>query len=352
MGYQFIHIEGYARTGGKTKEGGKKKSIRQITNEVERVPGNTPHIEKPEPPKLIYGCAPGELEQLAENWASESKDAQGRKIRKDGLILLAGVASLSREEEQNFDDFAQATVNFLAEKYGDRLKSVVVHNDEAHPHLHFYVLPKVGEKFEDIHPGFKASKTAKTGNKLKGEQNQEYKQAMRVFQDEFSQKVAMSFGLTRRGPGRRRLTRKAWVAEQKQAEFFANSKAVAQKGYRDGFKKGIKKATVKAEKLGAKVGAVFEVLKNGWHKPTQQANAEIEALKAEVKAAEDKAKKQADRGIQEEKKRRVVTEKELEKYKNIAINTEAENKRLSAEIEVLNGYKKDSNRRQDLTKPK
>ena len=230
MGYQFIHIEGYARTGGKTKEGGKKKSIRQITNEVERVPGNTPHIEKPEPPKLIYGCAPGELEQLAEDWASESKDAQGRKIRKDGLILLAGVASLSREDEQNFDDFAQATLVFLLEKYGDRLKSVVVHNDEAHPHLHFYVLPKVGEKFEDIHPGFKASKTAKTECRLKGEQNQEYKQAMRVFQDEFSQKVAMSFGLTRRGPGRRRLTRVAWVAEQKQAEFFANSKAVAQKG--------------------------------------------------------------------------------------------------------------------------
>ena len=352
MGYQFIHIEGYARTGGKTKEGGKKKSIRQITNEVERVPGNTPHIEKPEPPKLIYGCAPGELEQLAEDWASESKDAQGRKIRKDGLILLAGVASLSREDEQNFDDFAQATLVFLLEKYGDRLKSVVVHNDEAHPHLHFYVLPKVGEKFEDIHPGFKASKTAKTECRLKGEQNQEYKQAMRVFQDEFSQKVAMSFGLTRRGPGRRRLTRVAWVAEQKQAEFFANSKAVAQKGYRAGFKKGLKKATSQAEKVGAKVVAVLDVLKTVWHKPTEQAAAEIEALKAEVKATEDRAKKQADRAIQAERKRTSSTLLELEKYKNIAINTEAENRRLCAEVETLKSYKKDSNQRQNLTKPK
>ena len=356
MGYQFIHIESYARTGAKTKDGAVKKSIRQITNEVERVPGNIPHIEKPEPPKLIYGCPAVEIEQLAEDWASESKDVQGRKIRKDGLILLAGVASLPREDEENFDDFAQATLVFLLEKYGDRLKSAVVHNDEAHPHLHFYVLPKVGEKFEDIHPGFKASKTAKTEGKLKGEQNQEYKQAMRVFQDEFSQQVAMSFGLTRRGPGRRRLTRKVWVAEQKQAEFFANSKAVAQKGYRAGFKKGYQKAVVQAQKIGEKFGGVLAGVLGSFHKPTANAFAEVQHLKKEVEEQAKKhhlEKKQAESKKNAEKatilEKLVIKTREVE---NLEADLKTSQQATKKAFEVAKWYEKQYGKPTSLTTPK
>lgn len=43
-------------------------------------------------------------------------------------------------------------------------------------------------------------------------------------QDEFSKKVAMGHGLTRIGPGRRRLTRAQWKAEKAQAAF-ADAKA-------------------------------------------------------------------------------------------------------------------------------
>ena len=288
MGYQFIHIEGYARAGAKTKNGGTKLSIREILDEVQRVPGNIPHILTPQPPKIVFGCVPAFVENLADDWASQSKDACGRKIRKDGLIMLAGVASIPRDNEQNFEEFTAATVLYLREKYGDRLKSVVSHDDEAHPHLHFYVLPRVGERFEDVHDGFKAAKNAGRGGKLKGEQNKAYIDAMCAFQDEFSKKVATRFGLTRIGPGRRRLTREAWQAEKAQAKFFANAKEVSKKGYWDGFKKGKKKAAIESEQIGEKFGSVIAGALSAFHKPTAKAEAQIKQLKTD---AEEAAKK-------------------------------------------------------------
>lgn len=288
MGYQFIRIEGYARKGAKTKSGDQKLSIREILDEVQRVPGNIPHIPAPQPPKLIFGGNPAEIEQMAEDWASESKDAAGRKIRSDGLILLAGVASIPREYEQDFDEFTKATLAYLKEKYGDRLKSVVSHNDEAHPHLHFYVLPKIGEQFEDVHQGYKAAKNANREGKVKGEQNQAYKGAMRAFQDDFSDKVAMKFGLTRVGPKLLRLSRKEWWAKKKDTRFKANLKAVAEHGHKKGYKKGLEKAKRENEKIGEKLGSFVAGALRTLHKPTATAEAEIKQLKTE---AEEAAKK-------------------------------------------------------------
>ena len=44
---------------------------------------------------------------------------------------------------------------------------------------------------------------------------------MMVWQDDFQRAVAAHFALTRRGPGKRRLTRGAWRAEQEQARSLA-----------------------------------------------------------------------------------------------------------------------------------
>lgn len=349
MGYQFIHVEAYSREASKQKEGG--RNVREIIAEAGREPGNCPHVEHPKPPEILFGSL-HQAENAANTWAEQATDLKGRKLRKDGHCLLAGAISLSRlEEEEKWPEFVDRCIAHLVEKYEDRLKCVVAHqNDEEHPHIHFYVVPKFGERFEVIHEGQKAAKQAKAEGKLKGEQNAAYISSMRTFQDEFSKQVGVFLGLTRIGPGRRRLTRAAWNAEQKQADFFANAKkmakkgyqAGAKKGYQDGFEKGQQKALFEAEKLGAKAGAILDVFKGAWHKPTQEKQAEIEDLKAQVKATEDRAKKQADRAIQDERKRTSSTLIELEKYKNIAINTEAENKRLCAEIETFQSYKKDS----------
>ena len=328
MGYQFIHVEGYARVGsvqkktnpntGEVKES-KTKSVSEIMAEAERLEGNTPHIEKPQPPKLLYGCMPLEVIPIVDNWAENTKDAKGRKYRKDGLCLLAGVVSLPREYEDNFDKFAEITLEWLKEKYGDRLKSVVSHEkDEAHPHLHFYVVPEIGEKFDDIHEGYKAAHEAKAKNYIKGVQNQVYKAAMREFQDEFSKNVGVQMGLTRLGPGRRRLTREAWVNEKKQARFFADTKAVASSGWKRGFKKGKEKAKAetkeiveiarkKAEeftRLGGKVGALVARVVSSWHKPTaealrvkEEAEARAKKVEAEAKTHVEAEKKKADNRV-------------------------------------------------------
>lgn len=207
--YQFIHIDSYARVGSNQKTTKKnkpveikKRSVQEIINEAVREKNSCPHIENPQKPTILFGCDPNKIVEIVEDWAAQNTDAIGRKMRKDGLCMVAGVASLPREMEENFSDFAKDTVNFLQKKYGERLKSVVQHDDEAHPHLHFYVVPNHGEKFEAIHEGYKASAEMKAKKEKKGAQNLAYIEAMRAFQNDFSEKVGVRHGLLRLGPGK------------------------------------------------------------------------------------------------------------------------------------------------------
>ena len=367
MSYQFIHFDSYAREGSKqsktvTKKNGDKitttkqvKSIRQILEEQARIEAACPHIDQPRRPGLLYGVPPMEVIPMVEDWASNAKDAQGRKLRKDGLCALVGVASLPREMEDDFPQFAEDTLAWLKEKYGDRLKSVIVHDDEAHPHLHFTVVPRIGERFDDIHDGYKASKQVKQEGKKKGEQNLAYIEAMRAVQDDFSNRVAMSHGLTRIGPGRRRLTRAQWKAEKAQARFFANAKAVAKVASKQGYKDGIHKAEEKAKAiiqeaqeqakgLGSKFGGWLAGLAGAWHKPTAEALAEVEKAKKES----DKEKKKAETYAQKAKEwadQRVATvgnqiTAQKEKTKELERDLEKEQEKSKGLGEVVAWYEK------------
>ena len=224
MAYQFLHIEGYARQGSQQGKGPRKWSAREIAAEAMREPDACPHVTQPQPPVVLYGCTPIEAAKMAHDWADNSKDAKGRKLRADGLAMLAGVVSLSSEQRHDWPRFRAATVEWLKQQFGPRLRSVVEHTDEAHPHLHFYAVPLPGERFEVLHPGrLAAAKKAQQGAK-KGAQNAAYKAAMVRWQDDFAAAVAADFGLARLGPGRRRLTRKAWQAEQAQARALSVAK--------------------------------------------------------------------------------------------------------------------------------
>jgi len=315
-GYQFIHVDSYGREGAtqsktSTDKNGKTvttttkgMSASEILAEQWREIGACPHIKNPHKPGLLYGISPLEVLPLIDEWADQAKDALGRKLRKDGHCVLIGVASLPREMEDNFPEFAEDTLIWLKEKYSDRLKSVVIHDDEEHPHLHFTVVPRIGEKFENIHEGFKASKQAKAEGKMKGEQNLSYINAMRIFQDEFSNKVAIFHGLTRIGPGRRRLTRSAWRKEKQQAQYFANAKSVAMVHARKGYKAGLAKAKVQggeiilnaqreAQSFGTKVASVFSGVLGGWHSPSVRAIAEAEKIKKETQQVQEQNQKNA-----------------------------------------------------------
>ena len=382
MSYQFFHIEAYSlvaksyereitiKKGSKAGQTEIKKtetrSLKEIMEEQARIEEACPHVEDPRRPGLLYGVPPMEVLALAEEWADQAKDARGYKMKKDGNVALVGVASLPREMEDDFPEFAEATLKFLKEKYGDRLKSVVVHDDEEHPHLHFTVIPRKGERFDDIHEGLKAKNEAKK-NKQKGKaQNLAYIGAMRELQDNFYNKVGIKTGLTRLGPGgRRRLTRAEWQAEKQKSRALANAKAVASSGYRAGIKKAKTEATEivaqaqeKAKGLGVKMSGWFAGLAGGWHQPSASAIAKATKVKAEAQKTQEeaqKAKEEAQKAQEQAKKwadKRVATvgnQITLEKSKNDELEKEIESKdkKLEDQATLIHWYQKKFGRAPD-----
>lgn len=217
MSFQFMHVESYSRNTPKTgKTGG--HSVRSIVAEANREQGNTPHVEAPEPPTYVYGKPLEELEGTCEAWAEGTTDAKGRKARKDALCLLAGVFSAPEgTTPEQWESIKADALGWLRGRYGERLQTVIEHTDEAHPHCHFYVVPYPGERFDAIHDGKRAANELPK-DALKGRRNEAYKAAMRSFQDEYHEHVGAPNGMTRIGPGRRRMTREAWKLEQIQHE--------------------------------------------------------------------------------------------------------------------------------------
>lgn len=291
-GYQFIHVESYARFGSerkdpKTSKVKKKWSIREIVAEARRENGATSHIEKLQvlDSGLVYGMPLLDLEKVATDWGDNSKDKTGKKLRKDGHCLLAGVISLPDSEKEDWEKFKAKSIEWLKKNYGDRLQTVVEHLDESHPHIHFYCVPKPGETFEVIHEGQAAAKKAAAQGKVKGEQNKAYIEAMRGFQDAFSI-VAQRFGLARLGPGRRRLTREQWKAEQVQAEVLKRARAKANSVYKDARNLGIARS---------KTVSFLDKVKTSWHQPSNELKKENEELKKKNEALKKEIEEQEEK---------------------------------------------------------
>ena len=354
-GYQFVHIECYAReesTKGRTqtkknadgtfssKEVAKEKrgNVRWVIAEAKREQDSCYHIENPQPPLVLLGDL-DQVEQEATRWAEESTDAKGRKLRKDAHCLLAGVISLPRDEEAQWEQFKAKAMDWLKEKYGDNLRCVIAHEkDEAHPHLHFYCVAKKGQSFDDLHEGKRAQKELKKKNPQasKQEQNIAFAEAMRATQDDFANRVGQRFGLARIGPGRRRLTRAQWQAEQAQAEALKNTLAK-----KNAYKKHYKKQAIaeaqqaieqakeqaraeglaEAQQVGNKLGGLLSGVKDKLSKPSEREQQAIkQAQEAQAKAEEEarRAKAQADNRVtkvaeqlQAEQARSKALEKEL-----------------------------------------
>jgi hypothetical protein len=362
-GYQFLHVEAYAReesSKGRTqtkknsdgtytsKEVAKEKrgNVRWVIAEAKREQNSCHHIDSPQPPLVLLGDL-DQVEQEATRWAEEATDERGRKLRKDGACLLAGVISLPRDEEAQWEQFKAKSVDWLKEKYGDNLRCVIAHEkDELHPHLHFYCVAKKGQKFEDLHEGKRAQKELKKKNPQasKQEQNIAFAEAMRATQDDFANRVGQRFGLARIGPGRRRLTRAQWQAEQAQAEALKNTLAK-----KNAYKKHYKKQAIaeaqqaieqaieqakeqakeqaraeglaEAQQVGKKLGGLWSGVKDKLSGPTEREQQAIrQAQEAQAKAEEEarKAKVQADNRVskvaeqlQAEQARSKALEKEL-----------------------------------------
>lgn len=323
MGAQFIHENAYSMqlTAGSKKEN--SNTVSTILAEATRQVGFCDHVENPLPPVPIYGNI-NNVSQKCQAWLDETKDPSGKKVRKDSCVLLAGVVSCAPEDNYKWEDIRAETLKFLLNKFGeDRVVAVVEHIDEPfqtgeyqgviQKHLHYYIVPKPGEQFENIHEGKKAvaqvkkNWTAKIKEyaqdpesipggiieklgklkkgslspseiktatpeillkslKLISNANAEmifYKQAMKKFQDEYYSQVGIKMGLTRDGPRRMRLSRAENNARKAEATRLADAIIQAKTeayeegkkmGFRTGRKNGFEAGKTEGYTEGKKIG--------------------------------------------------------------------------------------------------
>lgn len=230
--FQFIHLEAYSlqanQQGGKNAKFNKEvkaRTVSEVLGEVLRKDGFCNHILEPEAPGVLYGDLNNietDCKAYHQNHKNIDKNGKAKALRSDANVLIAGVVSLEGIE-QNYKDWDQYKIDvlgFLKEKYGENLAAVVEHTDEENPHLHFYIVPKIGQKLDELHDGKKAvlELKKKEPKALKGKQNKAYIEGMRNFQDDFYNKVSKNFGLTKIGPARSRVSRKTYFEQKKAAE--------------------------------------------------------------------------------------------------------------------------------------
>lgn len=230
MGFQFVHLTTYSR---KTDKAG--RSVGYVLDEAERRPDACLHVEAPQPPELVFGMPLADLRALHDARAADARavDATGKtkKIRIDQHTLATVIASHPGGTPEQVAKWESLTVAWLKDTYGERLASVVRHIDEGHPHLHAYLLPDdPGMKARAMHSGVEAKDLARResialgddGKTQNAKGDRAYKAAMRQWQDRYWEEVGLPCGLARIGPGRRRLSRAEWQAEQAQVERVAS----------------------------------------------------------------------------------------------------------------------------------
>lgn len=216
--YQFGHVSWAARAGAKKRTSRRENSMttrdigwsaRDIASEAMRVEGHCEHVETPEPPRVLYGVDALKAAEMAAEWGDQATTitSKGKKraLQSNAPVMACGVVSWPRERMDEWPAYRDATVEALKEKYGDRLKSVVEHLDERHPHLHFYAVPRPGDDFGVVHEGYAASREARKTpeNKIRTA----FRDAMKGWQDWLHAAVGVQFGLERIGPARERRER-------------------------------------------------------------------------------------------------------------------------------------------------
>lgn len=218
--HQFCRITGY---GVQPRRGqGAWACISGIAAEAGRLPGACRHVEEVRPPHVLHGVAPVEAGRIAAERADLARDSCGRRLRRDGIVLLAAVVSYpipretveapeARAERRDYEAWRGQVLAWLGGRFGATLLSVVEHTDEPYLHLHAMIVPDLGPdrrlQLEAIHPGRAALARTRDEGGGKGAQRAAYIDAMRQFQTDFHEAVSANFGHHRHGPRRQRRER-------------------------------------------------------------------------------------------------------------------------------------------------
>lgn len=223
-GYGFCRVEVYAR---KSRSGKQSfRTVAEVLDEAERLPGNMPHVKAPKPPKVIAGCSLAELRQRhdAVSEATQTqKNGRKRKIRSTQNTLATAILSYplsvehlktaGEDEKELYFAWRRDAVAFIKAEWGDDFTCAVQHLDEKFPHLHCYAV-KADFEAKENHPGFRAKKEALASGKSAKEAEIAGALALKAFLDRYHEQVGQKYGMERFGPKRERLSRKAWVKRQ------------------------------------------------------------------------------------------------------------------------------------------
>lgn len=138
-----------------------------ILDEATRVEGACPHVAQPKPPKWLLGSREDVEKALQAHMDAPApvklKDGRvvTRRRRHDHRCLVAGTIShpatmkMARSDPRGSEiirDWAVDSTRWLQRQYGSRLVGVLLHTDESHPHLHFFI---AGDA-QRLHPGMRA----------------------------------------------------------------------------------------------------------------------------------------------------------------------------------------------------
>jgi hypothetical protein len=249
-GYQFLHIASFSR-----KPDAEGRSADFVLAEAARRPDACLHVAAPSPPEIVFGLPLDSVRSLHDARVAEArttnKDGKSRKLRVDHHSLMTAVLSHpatvaevreSLDAAKDVQLWEEQSVAWLRATWGDALVSVIRHTDEAHCHLHAFIVPNGPEmRARLLHPGIAAKDREKEaalvdgadGKTANARGDNAYKAALRAMQDDYWAAVGLPCGLARLGPARRRLTRAEWRTEKAAAEAAAQSLKVAEQAKAD-----------------------------------------------------------------------------------------------------------------------
>jgi hypothetical protein len=214
--------------------------ISGVTAEAARVPSASRHIRYPSEPRILHGGSPLEAGRLATERADQAYDhgRRRRRLRRDGVALLAGVVSYpvprKAVDEDPLDQdiyglWLTMTLAWLQLQFGIHLHCVVEHADEEYLHIHFYVvpdlLPNLRLNLNDIHPGRLMKTDAAAAGASERDQESAYRSGMSRWLDDYWYAVSRTFGHHRFGPKRRRVSRMQRQMEKRLEEAKARQDA-------------------------------------------------------------------------------------------------------------------------------
>lgn len=340
MSFQYAHVETYSRKGS-AKGGG---SVKWVLAEARRDEGACLHVIAPGEPKQIYGCTLDELETLHDELCAsvryEVAGGKTRAVRQDQHTLFTVVCSYpvpmnevrgNADEERRLQEWQERNLAWLKAEYDDDLKCVIMHDDEQYPHIHAYVLPD-DLRCRNLHAGVSAKEAVMKAGPAEGEDSKvhnkrgdkEYRAAMSRWQDRYFEQVGLPSGLTRLGPGKRRLSREGWKAEQAAVK----SVQLAQERVRD---------------LEGQKAAYVARTKSQGEKYIASIKSEAEKLKKEALAKTEESKKLHSAALEKEKAAAALARQAQDSAKKNAQLNERAKKQHAEASKTLKKAQSDAN---------